>query len=1502
MHKHKPWQLFLIIAVILLTIYNILPTVFYYSKPLKSPISENQADKIAKEIELRVNALEPQSLDWLESYNKLLQIKAQSIELNKDFPEHITLTFKTLEEANKFRKYFPKAGALIPFVPAQMSLLNLSDAHSKTIVIQRQIPIHFDTKNINEYFEYTKKFDENNHPTAEYKKLIFDRAASLGVSIGGASEVAIKLTTINENPSSSVASQLTYSLAQDIIEYSKVFGENSAAAKRFFGSFSQTPYNKPSDTIKNLSDAFSRVRDSIKMEKIAIDKETDEAIKNEKLNILDVKDLNIVKAQKILRNHSNDFINGQTPWSYENLIALLKGTIHETSNEKITKLDVGEKNPIIKEIVLDWSNEKILLKTHDDLQKTELSDQKEIQQLIINEIARITNLSDENITKSSGEFSISFNSISGSKSLLILKLEKIAATQAKNIKEILHSKWNPSHEELITENFPIYDYQEYLSLPDHEKTLCFVVYSPALHSNKALHGLRQSSIYIMAKGLDRIIKKYQNSNTSSSEAELFMGDFNRLREILRQNGYIGYPGAHLPISSEFTNDFIFEKDDYYKTILKATREDFNVYGSKKYAILEFSDLEQRILTTNKIDTKTHEDLIKWKDEYNSAQVSVNKTTIYDVPAPTENILIGNIVLSAKKYLRGDERKILNWGLDLSGGKSVQLELRNQNNKVVKDEIDLKQGVNELYNRVNKMGVSDVSIKIVDKNIVLDFPGAQNLSAAELIKASSMYFHVVNEKFSSSNPLLADNVNRFLQEIWNEAIVTNRKDLDSINAIAWKHLYGDSLDVNIVQPRSEAAKILYDNGLRLAPIGSGSASDLDNTLSKISMFRGKEFTKWEGQTNPLLIIFNNYVLEGSSLTNVRSSYDPSKGNFLSFEVKGSQIINGKKVNCREVLHDWTSMYSKEKVAGTPLGKITHGRGWRMAVILNDSVISAPNLESALRDKAMITGSFTQREVTQLVADLKAGSLSFTPHILSEKNVSPELGQKERSQGIVAMFVALLVVFGSMVGYYRFAGLVASIAVVFNLLIMWATLQNIQATLSLAGIAGIILTVGMAVDANVLVFERIKEEFAITGRIASAVQSGYKKAFSAILDSNITTIIAALILLNFDAGPIKGFAITLIIGIASSMFSALFMTRFFFTKWVANPKHTKLTMSNLIKKTNFNFLKNAKFIYSSCILLILIGFLCFAKQGKSVMGMDFTGGFALNIELEDSPAITNYRSISEKAFEDDGANTQDFQIRELNTPNNLSLLFGTSMELSGKPFYNMPIATDSKDIKYPYENNPRIKWVVSALESKGLQLTKNSLQELDKSWATMSGQMSESMRNNALLGLGLAFLAIFIYITWRFEFKFAISAILCLVHDVLITIGSVAILHLFKVPVQIDMHTVAALMTIIGYSLNDTIIIFDRIREDTLLMRKHTFTEIVNHSLSVTLSRTTITSLSTIFVLLSLVFLGGSTIFSFALVMTLGVIFGTISSLFIASPLMLIFHKIERKKNNKKMIKE
>lgn len=1512
MEKRKRWHVFLIVAVLALTVYNILPTVFFYTKPLKQPVTEAKARDVASSSLSRVNSLEKWSADWVKSYLKLLRIKGSSLEVDPANTELFHVKFQNVKDAETFSQFFPRAGALIPFVPAQLSLTSADMKDPKRISIKRNIPLHFDTDHFKEYFSFSSKFSKEGNLETTYKEVISDRLLQLGLTVGGISENASYLRAALDDVADARSEEFLVILAQNVNNYTKTFGESSPLAKRYYNSFTQGVFENKTRAIESFTGALESLKDKIKLERIQIqneEKKLQEAegyldtIVKQRLDFLVTREEHLSSALSVVKKYKADFTRGLSPWTYPALEKNIQDSGKKvSSSHPIQSLSTGGNNPLISQIILDWSTDKVTLVLHKDVikYKSSLEGNRSksyrldgLDQLIINELARISREAGELITPNRDEYQISLNHLTDSSSMLVLNLDKLAKERASQLKSLLENQWNPSHPDLNRDVFPIVDSATYDKLSSADKRLALVVYAPGENSSLPEQGFKMGSIYVIAKGAEQILRKV-SAHPNSPNSEQFMADFRKLQEILKTNGFIGYPGTTYPLNNAFAKDFIFEAEDYYFTTLKATREDFTVHGTKRFATLEFTNMEQRILAENKIDTAIHEDLLKWRDEFNTAQVDPSGRTLFDVPKPTQNTLLSNFLLSTKKYFRGDERKIIHWGLDLSGGKTVQIQLRDRNNRIVTNEVDIKQGINELYSRVNKMGVSEVSIRQEGSNITLDFPGSQGISAAELVKASSMYFHIVNEKFTPNNGNLSDTVNRFLQEIWNEAVVTNKKDVESINLIAWNHLYGEASDGESAQPRSEAARILYEQGLKLSnPKEMESSSSFNDTISKIALIRGDSFTDWQGQTNPLLIVFRNYALEGSNLQNIHASYDPSKGNFLGFEVKGSYTAkDGQKLTPRNDLSAWTSTFSKEKVLGSPLEQYSGSRGWRMAVILNGTLISSPTLDSPLRDSAMITGSFTQREINKLEADLKAGSLTFAPHILSEKNVSPELGIKERYQGIIATTLALVFVILLMSGYYRFAGIVASGAVIINLLIMWATLQNISATLTLASLAGVILTVGMAVDANVLVFERIREEFKVSGRLSAALNAGYKKAYSAIIDSNITTIIAAVVLLNFDSGPIKGFAITLIIGIVSSMFTALFLTRFFFTKWVQNPKHKTLNMLNLIKSTKFNFLKYSRLAFSGAAIIAIAGAISIYSQKNTLLGMDFTGGFALNLELEKTPD-ENYRRAIENALTKNGASTQNFQVRELTPSNQIRIFFGKSMEEKGSPFFGMPIEVETSDSSYAYETNPRINWVISSLEKTGVNLTPASLAGLDKNWTSISGQMSDAMRNNALIGLSIAMFCILFYITIRFEFKYAIAATMGLVHDVILTISILGVLHALGLPMQIDLNTIAALMTIIGYSLNDTIIVFDRIREDLRKMRKSSFSEVINHALNVTLSRTLMTSGTTLVALLALVCLGGSTIFGFAFVMTLGVVIGTLSSLFIASPIMLFFHKRESK---------
>lgn len=1406
MNSQRRNQFLLIFVVLALTIYNVFPTLFYYYQPLKSPIGEKEAKKTIETIVHRTDSLLEEAHYWIASFCELIQASPTAIEPLQGAPHCLRIQFPSAEEAARFRTKLPEAGSQIAFAPARMQLA-LHDPSMNEVIVQRA---------------FLPKLHEDDFAfvSASSDKAFLDRAKQLTSALIGPNAALLDFSP-----------QGIDLLCQEIEKIDALFGSKSPVATRFAARLNATFEDKAIFPSLNK----------------AIQKEYEKATGKKKERFSKAKAF--LKAQETILTLSTP-----APCSTQ-----IESMLRAKASLHFEKL-----HPLFAGIQLNPKENQITLLPHADL----VSFQKEplFQQLWLEELAKLQHLTHEKLKQENGQVTISLFDKQEGTSFLTLDIKKVADTLQKQLIQQLRQTWKPTHPDLV--ELPLYDLADYALLSEEEKELCLVLVSPVSTTESPLPGFSSDSIYALFKGLDRIAKVAQEFPESESALQL-QADMRSLMFSLEQLGFLSYGPLHQDLGILKSKDFLFEKPHFAAPILAATREGFEVKGTGQFAFLELSNLEERILTENRIDTTLHEELLQWDDEYRASLVALHQNQAVFTPKPVKSTFWNNFLLSWRKMLRGDSRKVLKWGLDLSGGKTVQLELKDEKMRPIEDEAQIKQGINELYARVNKMGVSEVSIRQMGRHIIIDFPGSQNFSASELIQASTMYFHIVNETFSRKNPELRESVERFLQEVWNEASVLQNTSSEQVQKIAQEKLHPKNVK------RSSVAQTLFDAGLRLT-------ADKTHPTCKLVQLRGDDARSWQGQFHPLMIVFEESALEGSKLENIRTDYDPSKGNFLSFDVQTGEP--------QTKLKSWTERYSKEGVQGKEEGKITQGMGWRMAVLLNDRVINAPNLDSPLSNSAMISGHFSPREVANLAADLKAGSLTYTPHILSETNVSPELGQSERAQGIIATIIAFALVIVAMIAYYRFAGLIASIAVLFNLLILWAVLQNLGAALTLAGLAGVILTVGMAVDANVLVFERIKEEFALSQNIRTAIHAGYKKAYSAILDSNVTTIIAALILLQFDAGPIKSFATNLIIGIASSMFTALFMTRFYFTGWMQNPKNTTLNMANWIGKTQINFFHWTRPVCYLALTLIAVGGGLLFKERHTIFGMDFTGGYSLNLVLEPKEGI-NYASEVQKALEKAGFHSKETQVRTLSPSNHLRLFIGKSAENEGHPFFQMPLEKDSSTRVNLYEKNPRIVYLLDVLKAAEIPVTAQSLASLHNEWSSISGQMSDTMRNHALLGLLLSWVAIFIYISIRFEYPFAAAALICLVHDVLVTIGCLGLLHALGLSIQIDLNTIAALMTIVGYSLNDTIIIFDRIREELDLHQNQTLSQVANRALNATLSRTTITSVTTLLVLLSLTVLGGPSIFGFALVMTLGVFFGTLSSWFIATPLALFFHKEE-----------
>jgi protein-export membrane protein SecD/preprotein translocase SecF subunit len=537
--------------------------------------------------------------------------------------------------------------------------------------------------------------------------------------------------------------------------------------------------------------------------------------------------------------------------------------------------------------------------------------------------------------------------------------------------------------------------------------------------------------------------------------------------------------------------------------------------------------------------------------------------------------------------------------------------------------------------------------------------------------------------------------------------------------------------------------------------------------------------------------------------------------------------------------------------------------QMAIVLDGVVQSAPTIKSVIGDgQASITGRFSKKEATELVAVLNAGSMPARLEFMSESFVGPTLGEDSVNKGIKACLYGLAAVFVFTAVYYLLGGIITNIALLINLLLLLAFMAVFGATMTLPGIAGIILTVGMCVDANVLIFERIREELKDGSALGLAVKQGYDRAFITIVDSNLTTLITAFILAQFGTGPVKGFAVTLSIGIVCSMFSALFVTRTCIQSLIELGTLKKLSMAKLVGETKMPFVSFGKITLVVSLVLVVIGLGVFSKNVNNHLDIDFTGGTLIQFKLDDKTTIKDVRAklsaqnskYAEAAIQTYAANEEDKTASEVDQ---------FTVRVADRT------AEDVEMVKQDIEKAFGIKD----------QLRSETFPRIE----TVGPMVANELKSSAIISILLAIVVIILYITMRFEFKFGLAAIIALVHDVSITLGVFALMDK-----KISLPMIAAILTIIGYSLNDTIVVFDRIRENMRKMSRASFGDILNISINQTLSRTLLTSLTTLLVVVILFLFGGGVIEDFAFTLIVGVVVGTYSSIFIASPVLYMWH--------------
>ncbi|MBI2870365.1 MAG: protein translocase subunit SecD [Candidatus Omnitrophica bacterium] len=521
------------------------------------------------------------------------------------------------------------------------------------------------------------------------------------------------------------------------------------------------------------------------------------------------------------------------------------------------------------------------------------------------------------------------------------------------------------------------------------------------------------------------------------------------------------------------------------------------------------------------------------------------------------------------------------------------------------------------------------------------------------------------------------------------------------------------------------------------------------------------------------------------------------------------------------------------------------GKRLAILLDGNVKSAPEIRSTISTNGQITGRFTYDEAHDLAIILRAGALPAPIQIEEERTVGPTLGRDSVDQGVKASVFALVLVLIFIVLYYGWVGVVADFALALNMLIVLAAMAYLKSSLTLPGIAGLILTIGMSVDANVIINERIREEIRNGHTLRSAITNGYKSAFWTIFDANLTTVVSAFILYHLGSGPVKGFAVTLMLGIAASMFTAIFVTRLIFDLVAGHGPFKAFPMHTSFPAPHFRFIARRRWAYAASLVVIFIGFAAFAARGNGNYGIDFTGGVLQEMRFRDSVEMDAVReALTESGF-------GNLPVQQ----------FGGEKELIVRsPLGSGDVIQEQFEKKFGAEN-----FEVVRVESVGPAVGKE-------------------LRMKAVQALLLGLVAICLYVGFRFRFDFSLAAIVALVHDVLVTVGLCALTGK-----ELSLPLIAALLTIVGYSINDTIVIFDRIRDKLRHEGRKPLEVVIDESVNETLSRTILTSFTTLVVVIVLFAGGGEVIRDFSFALLVGVVAGSYSTVYVASSLLVTWQK-------------
>lgn len=778
---------------------------------------------------------------------------------------------------------------------------------------------------------------------------------------------------------------------------------------------------------------------------------------------------------------------------------------------------------------------------------------------------------------------------------------------------------------------------------------------------------------------------------------------------------------------------------------------------------------------------------------------------------------------------------------------------------VKDRVD-NSATNVLRSRIDAYGVVSPNIQVLqgkDGQILLELPGVKEHQRVRdlLLRSANLEFY---ETYKASEVAAAlQNLDAELRRSNPNGLFNYFVNLENADSPIIGYAFAQNREkIDTLLNSSEARRYLPSN-LKLRWEVKPQIVQFNDTVSGNS--------KKDAELYRLIALKTNNgkpALDGSCVIAASADFDNLQGNVVSMTMNN------------EGAKQWA------RITGNNIGK-------SIAILLDNYVYSFPNVNTAIEGgRSQITGNFTVEEAQDLANVLKSGKMTAKIDIISDMVIGPSLGQQAIKAGFLSFAIALIllmIVMGFIYGIIP--GLIADLGLVFNLFFTFGILASFQAVLTLSGIAGIVLALGMAVDANVLIFERTKEELRAGKNIKTAIADGYSNAFSAIFDSNLTSIITGLILLFYGTGPIKGFATTLIIGIVISFFTAVFLTRIVFIVGGKTKAFQSLTFDtklsrNFLQNTHIDFIGKRKAVGIICGLFIVAVVISLFARGLN-QGIDFSGGRNYVVTFEQPVNTVELQQALQPEF--DGSSVSVITIESSNqvrVSTNYKINEEgpeTEQEIVGKLFNALnPYLRDGMTIEQ-FSTTDNTQGIVSSQK--------------------VGPTVANDMRNDAYIAVCLALIAMFLYILIRFHnVAFSLGALAAVAFTAFSIIGLYSFFYgVFPFAMEIDQNFIAAILTVIGYQINDTVVVFDRVRENIALYPKKPFGEQINTSINSTLSRTVTTSGTTLLVLLCIFVLGGDSLRSFVFAMIFGVVVGTLATIFIASP---VAYLVENGRKTKK----